>query len=52
MTNLDHENFPKVEIALYRYDGNYCLTVDGKRVSLIERSLVVALIEAVNAIVL
>lgn len=51
--HLDHENFPKVEIVLYRYDGNYCLAaVDGESVSLIERSLVVDLIEAVNAIVL
>lgn len=51
--HLDHEHFPEVEIVLYRYDGNYCLaTVDGESVSLVDRSLVVDLIEAVNAIVL
>lgn len=38
---------------LYRYDGTYCLAVvDGTPVSLVERSYVVDLIEAVNAIVL
>lgn len=51
--HLDHESFPEVEIVLYRYDGDSCLaTVDGERVSLIDRSRVVDLIEAVNAIVL
>ncbi len=50
---LDHENFPTVEIGLYRYDGEWCLTVvDGEPVSLVSRSSVVDLIEAVNAIVL
>lgn len=51
--HLDNENHPSVSIALYRYDGNNCLAVvDGKPVSLIGRSYVVDLIEAVNAIVL
>lgn len=51
--HLDNENYPSVSIALYRYDGNNCLSVvDGKPVSLVGRSYVVDLIEAVNAIVL
>ena len=51
--HLDNENFPLVQIALYRYDGEHCLAmVDGESVSLVERSAVVALIEAVHAIVL
>lgn len=50
---LDNENFPQVKIDLYRYDGSYCLAVvDGESVSLVERSQVVDLIEAVYAIVL
>ena len=44
---------PTVEIDLYRYDGEHCLAVvDGESVSLVPRSEVVDLIEAVNAIVL
>ena len=40
-------------IICYRYDGNKCLAVvDGEPVSLVDRSHVVDLIEAVNAIVL
>lgn len=51
--HLNNENFPTVEIQLYRYDGEHCLAVvDGESVSLISRSSVVDLIEAVNAIVL
>lgn len=51
--HLDHENFPSVEIGLYRYDGEWCLAVvDGESVCLVSRSSVVDLIEAVNAIVL
>ncbi len=50
---LNNANFPKVEVVLYRYDGEYCLaTVDGRTVSLVSRSQAVALMEAVNAIVL
>lgn len=50
---LDNENYPKVSITLYRYDGSSCLAVvDGTPVALVERSQVVDLIEAVNAIVL
>jgi len=51
--HLDMENDPKIKIDLYRYDGTYCLAVvDGKPVSLVKRSNVVDLIEAVHAIVL
>lgn len=51
--HLDNENFPEVTIDLYRYDGSNCLAVvDGKPVSLVSRSQVVDLIEAVNEIVL
>lgn len=50
---IDNENQPEVQIELYRYDGSSCLAVvDGEPVSLINRSYVVDLIEAVNAIVL
>lgn len=51
--HLDNENFPQVQIKLYRYDGSSCLAVvDGESVSLVARSGVVDLIEAVHAIVL
>lgn len=51
--HLDNENFPQVKIQLYRYDGTLCLAVvDGETVSLVERSSVVELVEAVQAIVL
>lgn len=50
---LDNEHFPKVQIALYRYNGSDCLAVvDGKPVSLVSRSSVMDLVEAVQAIVL
>ena len=42
---LENENYPKIEIKLYRYDGEYCLAaVDGESVSLVKRSAVVDLI--------
>ena len=51
--SFDNENYQQIEIELYRYDGTYCLAVlDGEPISLVERSYVVDLIEAVNAIVL
>lgn len=51
--HLDNENFPQVEIKLYRYDGNHCLAVvDGESVSLVDRTVVVDLMEAIHAIVL
>ncbi len=50
---LDNENFPTVKMTLYRQDGTYCLAqVDGESVCLVERSAVVNLTEAINAIVL
>lgn len=50
---LENESFPETEIGLYRYDGSYCLAVvDGESVSLVERSSVTELVEAVWAIVL
>ncbi len=50
---LDNENYPEVSIQLYRHDGNDCLAVvDGEAVSLVARSQVVELAEAVNKIVL
>ncbi|MBQ8621793.1 MAG: hypothetical protein IJ422_05715 [Oscillospiraceae bacterium] len=51
--HLDSETFPTVEIRLYRYDGSLCLAVvDGDPVSLVSRSSVMDLVEAVQAIVL
>lgn len=50
---LDNENVPSVEIAIYRYDGSFCLvTVDGTPTALVSRSAAMDLVEAVNAIVL
>ncbi len=50
---LDDENFPQVKIQLYRYDGSLCLAVvDGESISLVDRSAVMDLVEAVQAIVL
>lgn len=50
---LDNENDPTVQIRLYRYDGTSCLAVvDGRTVSLVSRSSVMDLVEAVQAIVL
>lgn len=51
--HLDNENFPIVQIQLYRYDGKSCLVVvDDESVSLVERSSVMELVEAVQEIVL
>lgn len=51
--SLDNEVHPQVQIQLYRYDGEQCLAlIDGEPVSLVPRSDVVELIEAVNALVL
>ncbi len=50
---LNNENYEKVEVELYRYDGTYCLAVvDGEPVSLVLRTSVVDLIEVINSIVL
>lgn len=51
--HLDNEDFPTVDIVIYRYDGELCLvTVDGESVSLVSRADAMALVEAVQAIVL
>lgn len=51
--HLENEVTPQVSLAFYRYDGSHCLAqADGKTVSLVPRSQVVDLTEAVNAIVL
>lgn len=51
--HLDNENFPQVQIGLYRYDGTRCLAVvDGEPMALVSRADVVDLIESVHAIVL
>ena len=50
---LDRENDTKILVELYRYDGETCLAVvDGEPVSLVDRSAVVDLVEAVYGIVL
>lgn len=50
---LDNEDFPQVEIQLFRYDGTNCLAVvDGESISFIERSLVMDLVESAQAIIL
>lgn len=50
---LDNENVPSVEIAIYRYDGSFCMvTVDGTPTALVSRGAAMDLVEAVNAIVL
>ena len=50
---LENEKFPQIEINLYRYNGKLCLAVvNGESVSLVERSSVMELVEAVQAIVL
>ncbi len=51
--HLDSEDFPTVELALYRHDGALCLaTVDGVSTAYVARSATMKLVEAVNAIVL
>ena len=50
---IDNDSFPSEEIRLYRHDGESCLAVvDGESLCYVPRSAAVALIEAVNAIVL
>ena len=50
---LDHETFPQVEIALYRYDGSHCLAVvDGTPACLVSRADAVNLMETVRSTVL
>ena len=51
--HLNRDGDPTVDVRLYRYDGSDCLAVvDGMPVSLVARSLVVDLVEAVHGIVL
>ncbi len=53
MIYLDNAHATEQEIILYRYDGSNCLAVvNGEPHSLISRSAVVQMIEAVHAIVL
>ena len=50
---LDNENVTQMTLTFYRYDGQYCLAVlDGSPLCLVDRSAVVDLMEAVNALVL
>lgn len=50
---LDNDSSTEIKIALYRYDGTHCLAqVDGKSISLINRTDVVNLIEVIHQIVL
>lgn len=50
---LDDENDSEILVELYRYDGDACLAVvDKEPVSLVRRSAVVDVIEAVHSIVL
>lgn len=50
---LTNESIPEVHITLYRYNGAHCLAaVDGRSVSLVQRSAAVDFIEAVRTIVL
>ena len=49
---LDNDAFPQVAVELYRWDGEHCLAVvDGQSVSLVPRSQVVDLTEAVRELV-
>ena len=50
---IDNENFPEIDMTLYRYDGTDCIAVlNGETVACVTRAQTVDLIEAVNAIVL
>lgn len=50
---FENENYKEMEMTIYRYDGETCLvTIDGESTALVERTSVVDLIEAVNAIIL
>ena len=50
---LDNADFPQTEIVLYRHNGTLCVAeVDGEVVSLVSRSTVLQLVQAVQAITL
>jgi hypothetical protein len=51
--HLDNEDFPEFTLTLYRYDGTNCIAeVDGKSVAFVSRDNTVALVEAVNKLIL
>ena len=51
--HLDNEDFPEFTLTIYRYDGTNCLAeVDGKSVAFVSRDNTVALVEAVNKLIL
>ncbi|MGN1203918.1 MAG: DUF4340 domain-containing protein [Lachnospiraceae bacterium] len=50
---MENEDFPQIEIVLYRHDGERCLAeVNGSVVAYISRADAVTLIEAVHSIIL
>ncbi len=50
---LDNNNYPEVNIILYRYNGSSCIaSVNGVTTALVEREDVINLVEAVNKIIL
>lgn len=50
---LNNEDYPQVQIQLYRYDGAICIVVvDKETMAFVERANVVDLIGAVNTIIL
>lgn len=50
---LEDENYTDIEIELFREDGEYCIaTIDGEPIGVVERALMVDVVEAINAIVL
>ena len=51
--HLDNEDFPEFTLTLYRYDGTNCIAeVDGSPVAFVARDKTVALVEAVNKLIL
>ena len=51
--HLDNADFPQTEITLYRHNGTLCVAkVDGEVISLVSRSTVLQLVQAVQAIIL
>lgn len=50
---LDNENFPQIEMELYRHSGTLCLAkVNGETISLVERTAVVDLMEEIQKVVI
>lgn len=51
--HMDNEEFPSITLTLYRYDGADCVAeLNGNPIALVSRAKTVALIEAVNAVIL